>query len=469
MPRDRRPQQAPRQSVTSADGPHFLKWPGSFPGHLSIFFEPRLRGFFLREADRPMTSLTQLARARLIKLRWLSVGGMFAAAVLSPHVLGTGEVMHRLLAFTAVVASVSLAQPLLGLLDRGDRLSPFSPLLQLGFDLAAWAVYIYLSGGATNPLISIFLPLVAIGASVLGRVQAWGLGIAAILAYSFLWRFHVPLPVPDAERAAHLHLAGMWLVFAVSALVVVWFIRQMRQAVRERDAALAEAREKAIRNDWLVAMGGLAAGAAHQLSTPLGTLGLLVDEWLDESALPAALHDDLALMQRQVAVCKQALTQLTERAGQPRGGDGMPVGQWLQGCLLAWQALNPAAATDVAISPRLDGVGLPIDVSLERALANLLDNARHAGATRIDIRAERHGGELRVDIDDDGPGIAPAALADLAAGRPAASNGGMGIGLLLTRAALERLGGRLALQRLPGRGTRASLLLPLAPFSGETT
>lgn len=79
-----------------------------------------------------------------------------------------------------------------------------------------------------------------------------------------LWFFHQPLAIADAYTATSLHIFGMyWLVFVVSDGVLVWFILQVTKAVRERDAALARAREQAIRNDWLVAMGSLAAGAAR--------------------------------------------------------------------------------------------------------------------------------------------------------------------------------------------------------------
>jgi len=412
-----------------------------------------------------LTSLPQLTQSRLISLRWLSVLGMFLAALVSPQVLGSADLMPRLLAFATLIGCLN-ACLLVAAAIAGKGTQPlFSPFIQLAFDLVAWSAYLYLSGGATNPLISIFLPLVAIGASVLSRLAAWAFGAAAIVAYSFLWRSHVPLPIHDAERATYLHLLGMWLVFVVSALVVIWFIRQMSDAVRERDAALAEARERAIRNDWLVSMGSLAAGAAHQLSTPLGTLHLLLDEWREAPELPAALQADLALMQRQVDTCKAALGELTERAGQPRGGagHGRPLGRWLADGLVAWQALNPAAAMSVALAPELDELRLPLDVSLERALANLLDNARHAGAGQIALRAAPRGGWLVIEIDDDGPGIPPAVLANLASGLPSESAGGLGIGLLLTRAALERRGGRLELQRREAGGTRASLLLPLPP------
>lgn len=424
-----------------------------------------MRGFFFGDAGTLINSLTQITQARLIHLRWLSVLAMFVAALISPNILGSSVLMPRLLAFATFIACVNVCMQVAVVLNRGgnEDIPFFSPMIQLAFDLASWGSYIYLSGGATNPLISVFLPLVAIGAIVLGKAQAWFFGVTAILAYTFLWRFYQPLAIADAQTATRLHLLGMWLVFVVSAIVVVWFILHMTKAIHERDAALAEAREQAIRNDWLVSMGSLAAGAAHELSTPLGTMNILIDDWLDDMRLPAAQRRDYELMRSQIETCKQALTQLTQRAGNPRsqGVRCVAAETWLNTVLAGWSASNPMACLDVHAESALDKQVISVDIAVERALANLLDNAAGAGAKGITLEARRDGRCLLIRIDDDGPGNSADTLQAFTDGRPVASHSGMGIGLLLSRTAVERQGGTLKLERLPERGTRARLTLPL--------
>lgn len=419
-----------------------------------------------------ISSLTQITQARLINLRWLSVLAMLLAALISPNILGSSALMPGLLAFATFIAAINACLQLAMLFNRRieNGLPMFSPLIQLFFDLASWGSYIYLSGGATNPLISVFLPLVAIGAIVLGKLQAWLFGIAAILAYTFLWRFHQPLAIADATAATRLHLLGMWLVFVVSAIVVIWFILQMTKAIHTRDAALAEAREQAIRNDWLVSIGSLAAGAAHELSTPLGTMNILIDDWLDDLALSATQRTDYTLMRSQIDTCKQALAQLTQRAGHPRGDliRHVAAGPWLNSLLAAWSALNPSANLLIKIADELNQQVLPLGIAVERGLSNLLDNALSANASLILICACIEEERLIIRIDDDGSGISSSALHSFTKGTPVASDSGMGIGLLLSRSAVERQGGKLTLEHLPERGTRASLCLPLNDFPKES-
>lgn len=413
-----------------------------------------------------IVSLTQITQTRLLHLRWLSVLGMVAAAVASPNILGSPDAMPRLLAFATVIGCANVCLTVAAALYRNtaDGLPMFSPLVQLSFDLMAWASYIYLSGGASNPLISVFLPIVAVGAIALRPVQAWVLAAGAIAAYSFLWNFHVPLSIVDAKTATRLHLLGMWAVFVVSAVVVVWFILQMTDAIRKRDAALAEAREQAIRDDWLISLGSLAAGAAHELSTPLGILNILSDELLEYGRLPPEASEDVCQMKRQIGVCKQALQQLTQQAGQPRGLalEKVNAVDWLQRILAAWESLNPRAEIRFEHSPDLLPCRLAAHGVLDRALGNLLDNAVKAGARHLRVAAGRDDDCLNLTIQDDGPGMPPEALNRFHRQQPADSVHGLGIGLLLTRATVERHGGALTLTPIENGGTLAQLSLPLA-------
>lgn len=412
-----------------------------------------------------MRSLPKSTERRLINLRWLSVATMLTIALLSKNIVGSFELAPRLLAIAAIVGVMNCVLLFVARQRHGsiEGLPALSAFVQFCIDLMAWSCYIYLSGGATNPLISIFLPLVAMGAMVLDRGQAWILGGLAILAYSFLWRFYEPLLIENAYTSTRLHIFGMWLVFVVSDVVVVWFILQMTRTVRARDAALANAREQAIRNDWLVSMGSMAAGAAHELSTPLGTLNILVDDLLDDRATPKKLRPDLLLMQRQIETCKQSLNQLTQRSGTPLSTSerGSTIGFKLQGMIDAWLALNPSVSVSLALSPDLRTRFIPYDASVERAIANFLDNAKQAGASNITLSASIDGQRLSLVIDDDGPGIPDAALRSFHAGEPVSSIHGMGVGLLLSRAAIDRWGGQLHLNRRPEGGTRAQVILPL--------
>ena len=392
----------------------------------------------------------------ILRLRWLTLAAMLAALVLAPLALELSLPWLPMLAVALLVALVN------GLTLIWRRVGGAPPLVaQLGFDLLAWSLFIFCSGGATNPLISILLPLVAIGAARLPERQAWALGLLAVMAYSGLWQFHWPLSIANEALAIRLHLAGMWLTFFVSVGVTVWFVARMTAAVRDRDQALAAAREQSLRHDWVLSLGSLAAGTAHELSTPMATLAMLVDERRADPQLAPDLREDLDLMAVQVQACKQSLTRLAIRAGQARADQRLQcrADDWLKDLVQGWRALYPATELSLTLDPGLAHIYLAPDLSLEQALRNLVDNGVAASPAQIELHAGQLDEMLEIRVSDRGPGITAQVASAL--GQPQSSQAGMGIGLALTLGTLERYGGGLDLIPQPQGGTQARVWLPL--------
>lgn len=398
---------------------------------------------------------------RLVMLRWLSVAGMLLSAFALPPLLDLSVLLGPLVSVALAMAAANMFT--LAWLARNRTPAAVAVLLQLLLDLAGWSAFIYYAGGATNPLISLLLCLVAIGAAVLPAVHAWLLAALAVAAYTVLWRYSHPIHLQDEAMAAQWHLSGMWLTFAVSACVIAGFVARMTAALRERDRALADAREARARDERIVALGNLAAGAAHNLGTPLGTMRILVDELLRAPALEPTMREDLQLMSEQIEHCKQTLGVLTARAGNMRaeGGGVITVRQWLDDVLGEWQTQRPHARLDRVSEPGLDEVAIVADATLAQALHTLVNNAADVSADEVEVSARMRDRTLCIEVRDRGPGI-PESLRAMLGHAPLEDRpAGMGIGLFLARAALERYRGRLDFHARNGGGTVASMQLPL--------
>ncbi|MHB1374590.1 MAG: ATP-binding protein [Thauera sp.] len=413
-------------------------------------------------------SAVRTDRGRLLQLRWVSLLAMALISFVVFPWLAPAQPVAPLAGVTLCLLAVNLAL-LAGTAEWliGRR----GAFLQLGVDLVAWTAFLYFSGGVTNPAISLFLPVVAVGASILPARQAWLLAALAVVAYSLLWQFHHPVRLADAAQAMYWHLAGMWISFAFSAVTVVWFIVRLNRELARREHELATVNAARARDAYVVGLGKLAAGAAHRLGTPLGTLRILADEIAARRELAADLREDLELMREQVDHCRDILNGLTREAGQQRaeGGGAIDVQDWVAEAAQRWERLRPGEPVRL-VTPALQPPGVIVaDASLGEALHNLIDNAaranRHGGAADagVDIEIARAHGMVRVDVLDRGPGIAPERVEATRHAPLGAHAEGMGVGLMLAHAAVDHHGGRLEFLLRPGGGTIARITIPEQP------
>jgi two-component system, sensor histidine kinase RegB len=408
-------------------------------------------------------------RRRLVQLRWWLLAGLALAVLSAPTFLGIRLAWPPLLAVLLLLAGFNLVTQLRG---HGEDCRAPELASQLAVDLTAMGVMLYLTGGATNPLVSLMLLPVAVAA--LSLPARWVAGIVALAVgfYSFLMLYSLPLPIADADRATRLHLGGMWLTFVVSALMMAWFFTRMTASIRERDAQLATAREEALRDAQVVALGQLAAGAAHELGTPLATMNILAGELAQDARLPADAREDAVLLHQQIAICKEIIGGLTHKAGIERAGSlqRLSAVAWLESLLARWRTLWPQAACRFSIETATEAHDPPpqigVEAALEQAITNLLSNAAKVAPHGMSLSVGWTHDRLRIVVRDQGPGFPPEVLRCGGAAPLPAHAQGSGIGLWLTRAAVDRLGGCLSLENQAG-GAVATIELPLAPLAAE--
>ena len=374
--------------------------------------------------------------------------------------------LHWGLAIPMPLLPMGAVLALMGLfsLSTAWRLRLDVPATQMEFlahllaDLTAFAVLVFFSGGVTNPFVSLMLVPVVIAAISLRPRWVWLLTAVAGGLYALLLLYYQPLAVADPVAAYGMHLAGMWFNFLISAGLIAFFVTRMQAALRTRDQELSNLREKQLRNERIVALGTQAALAAHELATPLATIQTTAHELAREFANDPDIGADCQLLEKQAQACKRILTQLAARA-QDTPPTAQPLDIWLNALIERWQVLRPDATLTARLSPDHRDF-IPPD-GLEQAILNVLNNAADASPDAVGFSTATHSDALQIDIADRGPGFSPEQKAQ--AGRVVFSGKpgqGWGMGLALTHATLERVGGSLTLTERDGGGACVHIALP---------
>ncbi|MGH8562030.1 MAG: sensor histidine kinase, partial [Nevskiales bacterium] len=266
----------------------------------------------------------------------------------------------------------------------------------------------------------------------------------------------------------HLHVLGMWLNFLLSALLVTIFVTAIAEAVRRRDRSLATAREEALRNEQILAIGTLAAGAVHELSTPLSIMAVTIGELRDQHQGDPVLTSDLRLLRKQIDVCRQQLDILLSNAGQNRAAGAaitLSLEAFLREIVERCRLMRPELVLHDTIAENLSSILIAHEATLAQAILAALNNAADAsiaaGQPVVSLRGTCDGDRLNVEIEDRGSGLRPEQLARAGRGIFSTKPQGYGLGLVLSHATLERLGGEMRLEPRTGGGTLVRIILPL--------
>ncbi|MDE1181429.1 ATP-binding protein [Paraburkholderia sp.] len=338
---------------------------------------------------------------------------------------------------------------------------------QLWVDLGSLSALLFLSGGTTNPFVSLYLPSLAIAAAVLPWQYMVWLAAFAVACYAVLGSESVPLNLDNPANLFDYYRAGMYVNFMVSVGLIAWFVARMSGALRQRDAALGYAQQRLLRDERAVALGVQAATVAHEIGTPLSTIAMLAEELRDAARSDrnlAAYAADFDLLEQQMGLCKSALARLRIRASTEVMRE--TVDEWLESFAEQWRLRHPHVKFELIGTPP-DGVVLDDTVAVSQILTILLDNAARASRDHVTLaaRISAQTDFFEFEVCDAGPGIPPSLRSTLGSMPVDSTQGGHGVGLYLAFSAAARLHGSIELTDVSDilpRGTRALLRLPIA-------
>lgn len=404
----------------------------------------------------------------LVRFRWLALAGQAVALAVVRWAFELEPIWWLL---SLVVGASAVSNLALAACIRRQPASWSAAHLMGGaviLDTALLTALLAASGGAMNPFTVFYLVHITITAVVLSA--RWTTAIAALSVAGFGLLFLLPASVRSPHHGAHAgfdnHLQGMWVAFVLAAALTAFFVRRVARAIAFQREQIAALRESSARNARLAALTTLAAGAAHELGSPLGTIAVAAHEArLAAEKLPGVepIADDLRLILLEVERCQEILGQMAARASQDT--DDAPPLSLAELVEKIRSHLGEERGKRVDI--RLHGDGLQVDLPREQmvqSIVALIKNALDASGPvdRVVVEVSRTSADVRITVEDRGTGIPEHVLAKV--GEPFFTTKqpgrGLGLGVFLARAFVESRGGALVIESTPGVGTRAMVRLP---------
>lgn len=414
--------------------------------------------------ELPLNSLLTL----LAYLRWMAIVGQ-AITVL---IVGLGlQIPLPLIALFTVIGVYALIASALSL--RIARMGPareFEVYLHLGVDILQLTAMLYLSGGASNPFLSLFLVPIALTASTLPRWHVLVLALATAVITLLLLRFNLPLPDRAEITVGPWISIALWINFALALAMLCGFLLHTSVSAREHQVALGRLRERYARGESLLALAVQAADAAHELNTPLSVMKTLVREKHDATDNDED-REDFQLMMALLEQCRDTLKRLASTSAESTF-QMTSLDTLVQGLSKRLNLVLPQVDLRLNVPADVASRTVRLDPAIEHLLLGLMRNAAQASRTgeipRIDVSFEVRPHALRIVVRDYGPGLGREERDLIGRIGFSSKSEGMGLGLALGHFAVERIGGSLVLRSNPdGPGTIAEVLLPWAAIQAE--
>ncbi len=426
----------------------------------------------MAQTNMTIQSATRANLQRLIMLR-LFIIGSFALVMM---VLMQAKLPFQYAPMLASLAALGLMNLIAWWqLKSSTHLHSMSLFLQLLGDIAAFSCLFYFSGGYSNPFIWMYLIPITIAAVALKPIYSWSVAAISTACYTLLMFYHKPLSHLHAHasglvgngRQLDIHLVGMWLGFVVSAVIVAIFISKIGKNLRDYDQKIAEAREKSLEAERLLALGAQAASAAHELGTPLATMNLITQDLIETHQSNPALAAPLNTVHKQIKRCKEILSSMTDAAGMARAESIQHISlkAFVASAIERWQDTRPAVSLTIDVQADGDNPMIIMDSTLTRTILNVLDNAADASPDQVELSARWSRKQLTINVRDFGEGLSAESKRKL--GNlffTSKADDGLGLGVYLSQLTLARYEGELSIENHPDGGANTLIKLPLTPL-----
>lgn len=380
--------------------------------------------------------------ANLIKIRWLAILGQLITLLVVTYIFN-----YSIPFFESIfVVFFSLLINILSyfLQKNNSTLTYKKTFLFLIFDITQLIALIYLTGGIFNPFIILILAPIIISASYLPAFWTILLSLYSISLILLINIYFISFNWNQTFITPPIYNEGILIALIITIIFIAIYAYLFASSARKISSALSEAKLQLSNQKKTTEVAYLSAAAVHELSTPLNTIFLVINDLIKEKIFikNTFLMKDIELLKSQAERCKEILLRLSKNPHKLKDNFFEKI-KIIDLIKLNFEKFNTNKKLIISYNNFDKENKILFKDEINYALGNIIQNSILYSESKINILLESNKENFYIKIEDNGKGFSKDVLDKLGEPYISKNKKGMGLGIFIAKNLIENMKGNI--------------------------
>lgn len=395
----------------------------------------------------------------LIKIRWIAIFGQLFAILLVYFYFKINILINACLLIVLISATINIYSNFTN--KNNIYLSDKEAFYFLLFDTIQLGFLLYLTGGIYNPFSLLLIAPLIISASYLPKVYSIYLLFLSIVVVLFISNLYIPIKWNQQFIVPIFFKYGLIFSLIITLFFLFIYVYLFANSSRKISAALSEAKSALANQKKLSEIGSLSAAAVHELSTPLNTIFLIINDLLQDKNIKNSLNvsKEINLLKSQANRCRKILLTLSQNPENLK--DNFFDKTYLSNLIkINFDKFNDNnIKLEINLQSKNPEPELFSKDEITYTLGNIIQNAIQHAKFLVYVDILWNDFEFKIIIKDDGDGFNFDTLEQI--GKPYISKKetGMGLGIFIAKNLIENIAGKITFKNHKNGGGMVEIII----------